>query len=48
MRVFEFFLEREHLLSKFSGDPTVEIRRNKKESLFTHRGPHVGSGFGSF
>ena len=35
LRVFEFFLEREHLLSKFSGDPTVGILRSKKESCST-------------
>ena len=45
---FEFFLEREKLLSKISGNPTVEILRNKKENCSTHRGLHVGSGFGSF
>ena len=45
---FEFFLEREKLLSKISGNPTVKIIWSKKESCSTHRGLHVGSGFGSF
>ena len=30
-----FERERERLLSKFMGDPTVGIRRDKKESCFT-------------
>ena len=45
---FEFFLETEHLLSRFLGDPTVGIRRDKKESRSTHRGLCVGSGFEEF
>ena len=45
---FEFFLETEHLLSRFLGDPTVRIRRDKKESRSTHRGLCVGSGFEEF
>ena len=36
------------LLSRFAGDPTVEIRRDKKESLSTRRGLRVGFGFESF
>ena len=45
-----WFLERESkpLLSRFTGDPTVEILRSKKKSRSTHRGLRVGSGFGSF
>ena len=32
---FWIFFERERLLSKFLGDPTVRIRRDKKESCST-------------
>ena len=45
---FEFFLEREHLFSRFLGDPTVGIRRDKKESRSTQRGLCVGYGFEEF
>ena len=45
---FEFFLETEHLLSRFLGDSTVGIRRDKKESCSTHRGLCVGSVLRSF
>ena len=48
MRVFEFFLEREHLLSKFPGDLTVKILRDKKQSGSTQRGLHVGTRFKEF
>ena len=50
MAMEDLILEREKdlLLSRFSGDPTVEIRRDKKESRSTHRGLHVGSGFEEF
>ena len=34
---FVIFLEREHLLSKIPGDPTVEILRDKKQSGSTQR-----------
>ena len=40
--------ERVRLLSKFLGDPTVEILRSKKESHFTPRGLRVGSSFKEF
>ena len=40
--------EREKLLSKISGDPTVGIFRSKKQSCSTRRGLRLGSGFGSF
>ena len=45
---FEFFLEREHLHSKILGDPTVGIRRDKKESRSTMRDLRVGSSFREF
>ena len=48
MRVFEFFLEREHLLSKFPGDPTVKILIGKKQSGSTQRGLRVGARFKEF
>ena len=40
--------EREPLLSRFAGDPTVGIRRDKKESGSKRRGLCLGSGFWSF
>ena len=40
--------ERERLLSKFSANPTVGIRRDKKESRSTHQGLRVGSSFEEF
>ena len=36
------------LLSKFLGDPTVEILRDKKKGCSTRRGLCVGSGFKEF
>ena len=36
------------LLSKILGDPTVEIRRAKKESCSTRRGQRVSTGFEEF
>ena len=36
------------LLSKITGDPTVEIRRDKKESGSTQRGLRVGTDFKEF
>ena len=36
------------LLSKKLGDPTVGIRRDKKESGSTQRGLRVGTGFEEF
>ena len=44
--VFEFFFrERERLLSSFPANPTVGIRRDKKQSCSTHRDLRVGPGF---
>ena len=40
--------ERERLLSRFTGDPTVEILQAKKESCYTRRGLHVDSSFREF
>ena len=40
--------EREPLLSRFTGDRTVEIIRAKKESCSTRRGLRVDSGFREF
>ena len=40
--------ERERLLSKIPGDPTVEILRDKKESYSTPRGQRVGTDFVEF
>ena len=45
---FWIFFERERLLSKFLGDSTVGIRRDKKESCSTGRGLRVDSGFEEF
>ena len=36
------------LLSKISGDPTVDSLRDKKESCSTRRGLRVGTGFREF
>ena len=36
------------LLSRFTGDPTVEILRAKKESCSTRRGLRVDSSFREF
>ena len=36
------------LLSKITGDPTVGIRRDKKESGSTQRGQRIGTGFKEF
>ena len=36
------------LLYRFTGDPTVEILRAKKESCSTQRGLHVDSDFREF
>ena len=49
-RVRLIFLERERepLLSIFAGNPTVGIRREKKESCSTRRGLLVGTGFREF
>ena len=40
--------ERERLLSKFTDDPTVGIRRDKEEGCSTRRGLRVDTGFRSF
>ena len=45
---WQFPLERERLLSKFRGDPTVGSLRDKKESCSTRRGLRVGTGFKDF
>ena len=44
----DFLLERERLISKFPTDPTVGSLRDEKESCFTRRGLHVGTGFEEF
>ena len=48
LKVLERKRERERLLSKISGDPTIGILRSKKQSCSTRRGLRMGSGFGSF
>ena len=48
MEFLAFWREKELLLSRFLGDPTVGFRRSKKESCFMQRNLRVGSGFGSF
>ena len=48
LRVFEFFLERERLLSSFPINPTVGILRGKKERCSTRREQRVDSGFEEF
>ena len=40
--------ERESLISKILGNPTVRILRDKKESCSTQGGLRVGSGFREF
>ena len=47
---FFIFLEREreHILSRFLANPTVEFRRSKKASCSTRRGLPVDSAFRSF
>ena len=45
---FWIFFERERLLSKFLGNPTVGIRRSKKESCSTQREQRVDSDFKEF
>ena len=44
----DFILEREYLLSKISGDPTVGSLRDKKESCSTRSRLRVDSGFEEF
>ena len=48
MEFLAFKREKDLLLSRFLGDPTVGFRRSKKESCSTQRGLRVGSIFGSF
>ena len=36
------------ILSRFTGDRTVEILRSKKESCSTQQGQRVGTGFEEF
>ena len=45
---FEFFLERERLLSKNTEDPTVGGLRGKKEKCSTRSRLRVDPGFASF
>ena len=45
---FNFFLEREPLLSKISLDPTVGSLWDKKESFSTRSGLRVDTGFEDF
>ena len=40
--------ERVKLLSKISGDPTIDSLQDKKESCSTRRGLRVGTGFREF
>ena len=47
-RFFKFFLEREPLLSRNTGDPTVDSLRDKKESCSTRSGLRVGTRFMEF
>ena len=44
----DFPLERERLLSKNTGDPTVGSLRDKKENCSTRRGLRVGTRFRDF
>ena len=44
----DFSLEREKLLSKILGDPTVAIFRDEEESYSTWRGLRVGTKFREF
>ena len=46
--ILRFSLEREKLLSKNRGDPTVDSLRDKKENCSTWRGLRVGTGFREF
>ena len=45
---FNFFLEREPLLSKNTANPTVGRLRDKKEKCSTQRGLRMGTGFREF
>ena len=44
----DFLLERERLLSRIVGDPTIDSLRDKKESCSTRRGLRVGTRFREF
>ena len=46
--IFEFFLERERLLSSFPANPTVGSLRDKKKSCSTQSRLHVDTGFEEF
>ena len=48
LRFCDFFREREHLLSRFSGDRTVGFLRAEKENYYTQRGQRVDSGCKEF
>ena len=43
-----FYSEKVRLFFKFPANPTVGIRRDKKQSRSTHRDLLVGTGFVSF
>ena len=43
MEFCDFFLEREHLLSRIPIDRTVGSKRSKKESYSTRQGLRVGT-----
>ena len=45
LRFLKFVLEREPLLFRNTGDPTVSSLRDKKESCYTRRGLRVSTGF---
>ena len=47
-RKWRFCLDREKLLSKNTGDPTVGSVRDKKENCSTRRGLRMGTGFREF
>ena len=48
LRRFDFFLEREQLLSKIPDNPTVGFLRSKKESRSTRLEQRVGTSFEEF
>ena len=47
-QIFQFFLERERLLSSFSANPTVGSLRDKKESCSAWSGLRVDTRFEEF
>ena len=48
LRFFKFFLEREPLLFRNTGDSIVGSLRDKKDNCSTRSGLRVGTGFVSF